>query len=329
MRVGLAGAGMVSHHHLVAWRAIDGATVVAIADPDRTKAEERAGEHAIPAIYDSVDAMLTHERPDAIDIAAPMETHAALVEIAADHGVAILCQKPLAPTFNEAEAVAAIASAKGVRLMVHENWRFRPHYRTITAWLQGGRIGRPIAFHLETLSASLLPRADGTAPGLVRQPFLGRMERLIVLELLVHHLDTLTALFGPLEVTSATLSRGSPLVVGEDTATLSLKTKAVAGTVFASMAAHGAPPRPSDKLTVLGEDGAIHLDGKSLTCEGADPISIDVDLEADYQASYTNALAHFADRMKSGAPFATSPQAHLAVLRLVETIYNLGGPVSR
>ncbi|MEM8853146.1 MAG: Gfo/Idh/MocA family oxidoreductase [Pseudomonadota bacterium] len=166
MRIGLAGAGMVSRHHLDGWAAIRGAKVVAIADPDRARAEARAGEYAIPAVHDSVETMLAQERLDAIDIATPMATHAALVACAADHGVAILCQKPLAPTLEEAEAVAAIAAQKSVRLMVHENWRFRPHYRTIATWLEEGRIGRPVAFHLETLSASLLPRADGTAPGL-------------------------------------------------------------------------------------------------------------------------------------------------------------------
>ncbi|MEM8853147.1 MAG: hypothetical protein AAGD34_05550 [Pseudomonadota bacterium] len=60
----------------------------------------------------------------------------------------------------------------------------------------------------------------------------------------------------------------------------------------------------------------------------ADRLSIAVDLEADYQASYTNALHHFVDCLASGAPFATAPEEHLAVLRLVERIYSLGGSVT-
>ena len=43
---------------------------------------------------------------DAVDIASPRETHAALVEIAAARGIDVLCQKPLAPTLAEAEALA-------------------------------------------------------------------------------------------------------------------------------------------------------------------------------------------------------------------------------
>ena len=66
---------------------------------------------------------------DALDIASPLrETHVAWIVAGAAHGADILCQKPLSPTFAEAEA--GIVRYRGrVCVMAHENWRFRPWYR--------------------------------------------------------------------------------------------------------------------------------------------------------------------------------------------------------
>ena len=60
-----------------------------------------------------------------------------MVGLGAARGLAVMCQKPLAPTLAAAEAlVAAVGGA--VPLMVHENWRFRPYYRRLRAWLDEG-----------------------------------------------------------------------------------------------------------------------------------------------------------------------------------------------
>src|SRR5688572_15176243 len=99
IRVGLAGAGWVTTHHLDAWATLrTWARVVAIADPAVEAAKRRATRYGIPRVYDSAGAMLDAEPIDAIDIAAPREAHIPIARLAARKGVAILCQKPLAPT---------------------------------------------------------------------------------------------------------------------------------------------------------------------------------------------------------------------------------------
>ena len=330
LAIALAGAGMVSRHHLRAWAATPGARVVAIADPDRDAARARAAEFAVPEIFADAREMLARRRPDALDIAAPMGAHAELIDAALEAGLSgVLCQKPLAPDLDRARAVAERAAAQpGTRLMIHENWRFRPHYRRIAAWLGGGAIGAPRLFRLESLGSGLLPGPDGRAPGLVRQPFLARMERLVVLELLVHHLDTLAFLLGPLVPRAAALTRLSPLVRGEDTALVQLTSDGSGGplgALVASMAAPGAPARPHDALLLHGEVGRIVLDGDELSCEGKTVETLRIDHERDYEASYAGAIGHFAEAMTTGAEFETGPQAHLAVMEAVETIYRLSG----
>src|SRR6185436_1072374 len=163
-RIGLAGAGWVAPHHLQAWQRLRGrATVVAIADPNIEAARERAAAYGVPAVYPSVEAMLEREQLDAIDVATPRETHASICRLAAGRGLAILSQKPLAPTFAEAASLVADVGGR-VRLMVHENWRFRPHYRRIAEWLRDGRVGEIRTVTMSLFTSGLIPDASGHAP---------------------------------------------------------------------------------------------------------------------------------------------------------------------
>ena len=108
LRIALAGAGMISWYHLVAWRNAGArARVVAVCDPDPRRAAARAEEFGIPRVYQDPAAMFAGETIDALDVASPRETHAAWVEAAADRGIEVLCQKPLTPTLAEAEALVA------------------------------------------------------------------------------------------------------------------------------------------------------------------------------------------------------------------------------
>ena len=260
-RVGLAGAGWVSKYHLDAWRALaNRATVVAIADPDLAAARDRAAAYGVPSAYGSVEAMLDAEALDVLDIAAPREAHAPLCRAAADRGLAILCQKPLAPTLAEAEALVADIGDRA-RVMVHENWRFRPHYRRIRQWLSSDRIGSVRTVTLSILTSGLLPDARGDRPALVRQPMLATLDRMLVMEVLIHHVDTLRFLLGPLALRGAQLGHACEAIRGEDRALLLLTTAHGAAVSLAGdFMAHGHPPQQFDSLQSFGERGAIALD---------------------------------------------------------------------
>ena len=108
-KIGLAGAGMVSYHHLLAWQSQrPRAEVVAIADPGAAQAAERASAFGIGATFSDARTMMDTVALDALDVAAPREVHAQIVELAAERGIPVLCQKPLAPTLAEAEALVTL-----------------------------------------------------------------------------------------------------------------------------------------------------------------------------------------------------------------------------
>jgi predicted dehydrogenase len=326
LRIGLIGAGMVSRHHLIAWTALgDQARVAAIADPARDNAARRAGEFEIPRTFPDAETMLTTGEIDAVDIAAPRQMHAPLVRLAAKSRLPVLCQKPLAPNLQEATELAAEVKDQ-TRLMVHENWRFRGYYRDAATWLREGRIGTVKQAQLTLLTSGVLPGADGLRPALERQPFMRGERRMLVAEVLIHHLDTLRMLLGPLQVTAAGLSRSYSEMTGEDGAVIQLKT-ATGGavTVFASFAAHGFPAAQVDRLDILGDTGSIRLDGALLTCSGASPAEKRYDLAAEYQGSYNRTIAHFVQSLRDNTPFETAPEDNLETLRLVEDCYRLSG----
>ena len=141
LRVGFAGAGAISRFHMAGWRETDEAEVLAICDPDGGRARALAEAFGVPRTYSGLAEMLDAESLDAVDIATPVGTHAELARLAADRGVHVCCQKPLTPTVREAEALIACVGDR-VRFMVHENYRFRPHYEQVGEWLRAGRIGR-------------------------------------------------------------------------------------------------------------------------------------------------------------------------------------------
>ena len=324
LRVALAGAGMVTRHHLIGWSRADGAEVVAICNRSLDKARDRAAEFGVPKVYGGVEEMLDAEKPDALDIAVAVEVHAEAVRAAAARGIAIFCQKPLTPTYAEAQALVAEIGEK-VPFMVHENWRFRPQYRQAAAWIADGRVGPIRLFAMSALGSGLICRpGEDRPPGLVRQPFMAKLERFIVFEALIHHLDVLRFLVGErLRVTASSLSRLSGDVIGEDTAHIVLNGEGGAvGTVTGCFMVPGAPPRVEDRLELIGERGRILFDGDRLTlADTAGEKTVAIDLEAGYQGSYDAAIAHFVDCLRAGRPFETDRLDNLETLRLVKEAY--------
>ncbi|MEO7498064.1 MAG: Gfo/Idh/MocA family oxidoreductase [Casimicrobiaceae bacterium] len=323
MRVGLVGAGMVSEFHLRAWGRCRDANVVAIADPDVDRAIARAREFGVAAVYADLPQMLARERLDAVDVASPRETHATMVTAAAARGCAILCQKPFAPTLAEAQRLLE-ALPTGARVMIHENWRFRPAYRHLARWLAAGKLGTLRSATLTLHSAALVRDADGRYPMLVRQPFIATLDRLLVAETLIHHLDVLRWLLGPLSMESATLERRCVEVLGEDRALLSLLDRSRAAIVVdADLCVPGAPTRAAERLDLVGSASSIRFADGALERLGSDPCRIAFDAAAGYQQSFDDCIAHFVDCVAHAKRFETAPDDNLKTLALVEAAYTL------
>jgi predicted dehydrogenase len=313
---------MISWHHLTAWRRL-GADIdlVAICDPDAARAEDRAREFGVPRTYREGEAMLANETLDVLDIATPRRSHGWWIEAALARDIDVLCQKPLAPSLGEALRLARLVTGRA-RLMVHENWRFRPWYRELKAWLEAGELGRILGARLDETSSGLLPDETGRRAALERQPFLALEERLMVAEVLIHQLDTLRWLLGPLRVLAARTAATLPDIRGETLAAILLETASrVPVFVGGTMAAPGHPPRGQDELGLVGERASVALAGSSLRLLGPRPRTATFDFAAGYQASFDATIRHFVECLRTGAIFETDVADNLETLRLVEDAY--------
>jgi predicted dehydrogenase len=320
-KVGVIGAGWVTQYHLPGWRDCPHAEVVAICDPDLARARARAAEFGIPDAFDSADAMIAAAGLDALDICSPREAHVGDVRRGLAAGLPVLCQKPLAPDL--AQALALVEEIGAARVMVHENWRFRPYYRQLRQWIDAGHIGDVRAVDFNFHSSGMLLDADGARPALVRQPFFATLKRLLVMEVLIHHLDTIRFLVGDMALHAARLSRTHGDIVGEDVAILDLVTRDGGAPVHVSgnLAVYGAPPAPIDDLRIYGSKATVVLRGTELSLCGDGPMAMRYDPASSYQQAYSGAIAHFAECLHTGAPFETNPHDNLKTLALVESAY--------
>jgi D-apiose dehydrogenase len=210
LRGGLIGCGFFAINHLHGWRDAKGAEIVAICDTSQERLKVVGDQFGIAARYRDAADMLQSEKLDFVDIATTASTHRSLCELAALHGMNVICQKPFAPTLEDAKAIVAACDKAGVALMVHENFRWQSPIQKVKAILQSGEIGE--AFFARVSFRSAYDVFTG-------QPYLAEGERFIVEDLGIHILDIARFLMGDAQNVSARTKRVNPKIKGEDVAT--------------------------------------------------------------------------------------------------------------
>lgn len=212
-RVAIVGCGYFAAFHHDAWARMPGAEVVGVCDRDIERARAaRDAHHGDAAVFDDVARMLGETGATLVDIVTPPPTHRALTELCVAAGADVICQKPLAPDVDAARRLVATAEDGGIRLAVHENFRFQPWFREARRLIDEGRIGA-----LHSVAFRLRP-GDGQGPRayLDRQPYFQSMPRLLVHETAVHLIDTFRMLMGEVVSLYADLRRINPVIAGED-----------------------------------------------------------------------------------------------------------------
>jgi len=194
-RIGCIGAGMImAECHLEAYR-LAGFDVAAIASRTKANAETVATRYGIPRVHDTPEALIEDDGIDIIDIAYPPDQQPDLIRRAlkAPHIKAVLAQKPLALSLDEAIALRDEAKAAGKILSVNQNMRYDQSMRVLKEIIDRGALGEIVFAQIDMHA---IPHWQG---------FLADYDRLTLSNMSVHHLDALRFLFGdPVEVTSVT-----------------------------------------------------------------------------------------------------------------------------
>jgi predicted dehydrogenase len=252
VRFAVLGCGGIGRWHARLIRHLPGLELVAMSDPDE-EARRRAGRSFAVAAYATATELLERENVDVVSICTPPATHLSLIEIAAQHGVHVLAEKPLALTVAEADRAIDACARHRVMLGVMHQQRARSSTRVLHRLLGDGCFGVPllaVVSHTWFRSASQLARGwrgDGTAGG-------G-----LLLEQGVHGIDLLIWMLGEPRWVSGAVAPLSHRTVGDATAV------AVVGFDNGALAALGASmignvARDDIALEVVGSRGGFRLE---------------------------------------------------------------------
>ena len=108
LRFALFGTGFWSRYQLGGWLETGLVECVAVYNRTREKAQAFAAEFGIAAVYDDPEVLLKQERLDFVDICTNVETHFPFTKLAARYGLPVICQKPMAPSLEEAQSMVDV-----------------------------------------------------------------------------------------------------------------------------------------------------------------------------------------------------------------------------
>lgn len=212
------GAGYFSKFQYEAWTRIPEVEITALCNSNKERAKNIMEPYGVKNHYTDYKEMILKEKPDFVDIITPPETHFEMCKFAADNGVHIICQKPLAPTFEESQKIVDYVSSKNVRFVVHENFRFQPWHREIKEIINAGDIGDLFSLNFK----SRMGDGWGEDAYLSRQPYFRDYKKLLIYETGVHFIDTFRYHAGEIKSVFALLKRLNPVIKGEDSALMIL-----------------------------------------------------------------------------------------------------------
>ena len=141
----------------------------------------------MPHMYDSVPELLKNERVDFVDIITDVDTHAPFARLVAQKGIAVICQKPMAPKLPLAMKMVNFCKKSKVPFFIHENFRWQAPIRKLKELLDSNVIGK--VFKSRVTFCSGFPVFDN-------QPFLAELDEFILTDIGSHVLDICRFLFG-------------------------------------------------------------------------------------------------------------------------------------
>jgi D-apiose dehydrogenase len=325
LRGALIGCGFFAINHLHGWRDAQGAEIVAICDKSEERLKIAGDQFGISARYCDATAMLEREQLDFVDIATTAPSHLLLAELAASRKLAVICQKPFAPTLEDAKTIVAACAKAGVPLMVHENFRWQSPIQKVKTLVTAGDIGNVFWGRVSPRSAYDVFSS---------QPYLAEGERFIVEDLGIHALDVARFLLGDALNVSARITRVNPNIKGEDVATILLDHgQGVTSIVDCSYATEQEQELfPQTLLELDGSKGTLRLGANYALTVTSGGKTTKSDLSPpllpwatrpwhNIQESVAMIEQHWVDCLREGREPQTSGRDNLKTLALVEAVY--------
>ncbi len=185
LRVGLVGVGGISGAHIPAWDSAEDAELCALCDIR----PEQMEKYPDKAHYTDFEEMLAREKLDIVDICLPTYLHAEYAAKAMEHGLHVLCEKPVSLRREDVEQLYGLAAVHGVTFMIAQVVRFWPEYEAVRRLYESGEYGRLLSGSMSRLGRYPAWSWDDWMMDEVRSG-------LVPFDLHIHDLDFLVDAFG-------------------------------------------------------------------------------------------------------------------------------------
>ena len=252
LRFAVIGTGFWANYQIPAWLEVGGVELVALYNRTKAKALPLANLYHVRNVYDNMDEMFSNEKLDFVDIITDVDTHVFFTEVAAENGVNVICQKPMAPSLQLAKSMQKVCADNNVKLFIHENFRWQAPIRALKREVDSGTIGKPFKARVSFCSA--FPVFDN-------QPFLAGLDHFILTDIGSHVLDICRFLFGEAKNLYCLTKRVNSKIKGEDVANVLMEMNEGLH-CFAEMSYASILEResfPQTLIMVEGENGSIQL----------------------------------------------------------------------
>ncbi|MCX8184070.1 MAG: Gfo/Idh/MocA family oxidoreductase [Crenarchaeota archaeon] len=145
IRVGVIGCGLMGRYHARVYSELPGVRLVATADVDERKARMVMKEFGAEKWYVDYNELLARSDIDAVSIAVPDHLHREPTVAAAKAGKAVLLEKPIATTLEDADAIVKAVKKAGVPFLVGHIVRFDYNYAKAKEYMEKGLLGEPVS----------------------------------------------------------------------------------------------------------------------------------------------------------------------------------------
>jgi UDP-N-acetyl-2-amino-2-deoxyglucuronate dehydrogenase len=139
----IVGTGMVARYHAQAIAQTEGARLVAVCRGDAARAEAAAAEFGVPC-ETRYEELLARRDVQAVCLCTPSGQHAAQAVSAARAGKHVLCEKPMALTLEDADAMITACREASVALGIALQRRTDPTFQAVRRAIDAGELGRPV-----------------------------------------------------------------------------------------------------------------------------------------------------------------------------------------
>ena len=253
LRFAAFGCGFWSNYQIPGWLELEDVEIAAVYNRTRSKAEAIAKKFGNVPVYDDPVKMLDSEELDFVDIITDVETHFQFSEMAAKKGYDVVCQKPMAPSLDEAKKLVKVCHDNHVKLFVNENFRFQAPIRKVKQEIDSGVIGE--IFKSRVSFCSAFPAYDN-------QVFMSEFDMFILADIGSHILDICRFLFGDAVSVFCKTRNINPKIKGEDVATVFMEMKngihCLVELSYASILENEVFPQTL--ILIEGSKGSIKLD---------------------------------------------------------------------